>query len=227
MQDSRIPKIKFPKNVYLIRHAQTDGNVSGNWLGSRSVNKINEYGRKQAKDNVRYLKEQHINASKIYASPTERALGHAEILQKHLNLPIEKINSLTEINLGILEDRSRAEGLELTPEMIHNWKTDLEKFAPALGESALEASERFYETLELIGKNYADKDIIIISHGVVIKLFLARILNASIKTGELHIKVPETTHGSITEVKFDGKNFKFLKITENKFPDSKEVADFG
>ena len=220
-------RIYKTKTIYLIRHAQTGGNVEGNWLGARSTNPINEYGLKQARDTARTLLDLSVNASKIFSSPTRRALDHAEVLQRRLGLPIEKINSLTEINLGILEDRSREEGKNLVPEEVIDWNSDLTKFKPPLGESAFEALERFSEMIELISENYQKEDIVIVSHGVVIKLFLALILGAQFDTAETKIDVPWTTHGSITIVKFFEDHFRFVRIIENKYPDSPDVAAFG
>lgn len=215
------------KTIYLIRHAQTKGNEEGNWLGARSVDVINEYGKKQAKDTARYLKKLNLDSAKIFSSPTPRALQHAEIIQKRLGLPIEKVHSLTEINLGILEDRTREQGIRLVPEEIRDWEKNIKEFQPPLGESALEASERFYEVVEFISKNSPVKDIIMVSHGVVIKLFLARIMKEDIETGETKINVPWTTHGTVTVVQYDGQEFKFIKVVQNNYPDSKKVASFG
>ncbi|MBU0975848.1 MAG: histidine phosphatase family protein [Patescibacteria group bacterium] len=218
---------KYPKTIYLIRHGLTGGNERGEWLGAKSVHELNEYGGKQARDTADTLKKINVDASKIYSSPTERALQHAEILQRHLQLSIEKINSITEINLGILEDRSRKEGLKLVPEEVAKWENNLREFSPPLGESAVEAAERFYETVELIACNAQKQDLVFVSHGVVIKLFLARILCASIETGEAKIDVPWTRHGSITVVTCNEQGFKFKKVIENKYPDSDEVAALG
>jgi len=215
------------KIIYLIRHGQTKGNVEGNWLGSRSIDPLNEYGKKQARDTADTLKERAVDASKIYSSPTPRALMHAEILQHDMNLPIEKIHSITEMNLGILEDKSRSQGIHLLPQEVEDWKENLKNFDPALGETALEASERFFETVKLLAVNNPKPDLILVSHGIVIKLFLAKILRASIETGETRINVPWTRHGSITVCNFDGQGFIFIKVIENKYPDSREVTNFG
>ncbi|MBN2015651.1 histidine phosphatase family protein [Candidatus Dojkabacteria bacterium] len=220
-------KLPDHKTIYLVRHAQTKGNFKGNWLGARSIDELNEYGRKQARFTAEYLLERNVNASKIFSSPTPRALQHAEILQKRLDLPIEKLNSLTEINLGILEDRTRDEGLRLVPEEVHDWHTNLTRFEPPLGESAIEAAERFYEIVELITKNYQKPDLIFVSHGVVIKLFLARILKSSIETAETKIKVPWTTHGTITIAGYEKQGFRFQRVVQNKYPDSERIAAFG
>lgn len=215
------------KTIFLIRHGQTGGNVKGAWLGSKSADNLNDCGKKQARYTGEYLKEQNVNANKIYSSPTPRALQHSEILQRDLRLPIEKIHSLSEINLGILEDRTREQGLQLLPQEIVKWHENLKKFEPPLGESAIEAGERFYETVKLIAEHCNKPEIIIVSHGVVIKLMLARILAASIETGETKIDVPWTTHGTITILKYMGRRFKFKEVVENKYPDSKEIAAFG
>lgn len=222
-------KTSHNKTIYLIRHGQTEGNVKGNWLGSRSSNSLNEYGKKQANDVVTTLKEMQVDTSCIFSSPTPRALETAEIIQRHFDSPlsIEKFHSLSEINLGILEDRTREQGLLLVPEEIDDWQNNLRDFAPPLGESAIEASERFYESVELISKSYPQKDIVVVTHGVVIKLFLARVLKKAIDTGETEIEVPHTTHGSITIFSFDGAYFKYNRIIENNYPDSAEIAAYG
>jgi len=215
------------KTIYLIRHGQTKGNTEGNWLGSRSVDPLNEYGKKQARDTADTLKKRAVDASKIYSSPTPRALMHAEIIQHDLNFPIEKIHSITEMNLGVLEDKSRSQGIHLLPQEVKDWKENLKKFDPPLGETALESYERFSETVKLLAVNNPKRDVIFITHGIVIKLFLAKVLRESIETGEIKINVPWTRHGSISIFKFDGQGFKFIKVIENKYPDSKEVANFG
>lgn len=217
----------YKKTIYLIRHGQTDGNIRGNWLGSRSINPLNEYGKKQAEDTARVLREKAVDASRIFSSPTRRALEHAEIIHKRLGYPIEKVNSISEINLGILEDRTREQGLRLVPQEVEDWNNNLRNFDPPLGETALEASERFFETIKLLSINDSKPDLIIVSHGVVIKLFLASVLKASLETGETKIQVPQTKHGSISVFNFDGQNFTFKNIIENKYLDSKEVANFG
>jgi len=176
---------------------------------------------------AKYLKDLNVDCEKIFSGPTPRALQTSEILQKRLNVPIERIHSLTEFYLGILEDRSRREGLVLSPDEYEAWEKNLLDFNPPLGESALEAAERFYETVELISQNCQCRDVIIVSHGIVIKLFLATVLKKSLEIGEKKIDVPWTTHGTISVFTYNNQQFKFREVIENKFPDSKEVADFG
>jgi broad specificity phosphatase PhoE len=149
------------KTIYLIRHGQTYGNAQGNWIGKFSQDKLNEYGRKQMRDVIDSLKKLNVYTQCVYSSPTTRALESAEIIQRHYGMPIsiKKLNSLSEINLGILEDKTRDEGVELVPEEINDWMTNLQKFSPPLGESALEALERFSETVELIARNCTEQNI--------------------------------------------------------------------
>lgn len=217
------------KTIYLIRHGQTYGNAQGNWIGQYSQDKLNEYGRKQMRDAIDTLKALNVYTQCVYSSPTTRALESAEIIQRHFGLPIsiKKLNSLSEINLGILEDKTRNEGQELLPQEIEDWETNIKKFNPPLGESAVEALERFSEIVELIAKNCTEQNIVIVTHGVVLKLLLAQILQKSIETGEPHIDVPLTRHGSITVLAYDDQGFRFKKVIENRYPDSELVTSMG
>lgn len=206
------------KTIYLLRHGETSKNKKEvSFLGYRSIDNLNETGQKQARRNSKTLKDLHLNTRKIFSSPTPRALEHSEILQRHLNLPIEKINSLSEINLGILEDRSQKEGLEISSTQISNWQKHIAKFEAPLGESALEALERFYEIIEFISEtNSEDEDILIVTHCVVIRLFLAKIMKASLQKGEKDLDVPKVDHGTITVVNKTHHSFKFKKVIQNK-----------
>ncbi|WP_120496891.1 histidine phosphatase family protein [Kiloniella sp. EL199] len=88
------------KEFYYIRHGQTDWNAKGLMQGFTDI-PLNETGRKQAYEAAEAIKQVKIQT--ICASPLERALETAQILNKVLNCEIVIIDDLKEAGFGSQE----------------------------------------------------------------------------------------------------------------------------
>jgi broad specificity phosphatase PhoE len=93
------------KEIYFIRHGQTDENLLGIRQGSEIDSELNELGRNQAKKTGKYLKKYRINGKKfdcIISSPMKRAVETAEIIGKEIKYPknIEIFDELIELRRG-------------------------------------------------------------------------------------------------------------------------------
>jgi uncharacterized phosphatase len=84
--------------VCMIRHGETDWNVSGRLQGCEDII-MNERGKEQAYSAANYLASFHWDF--IYSSSLQRALETAKIIAEKLNLPhIQVLDSLKERNYG-------------------------------------------------------------------------------------------------------------------------------
>jgi broad specificity phosphatase PhoE len=86
------------KEIYFIRHGQTDENSLGIRQGAEIDSELNELGRQQAK---KYrIKDKNFGC--ILSSPLKRAIETAEIIGKELKLSkkIEILDSLIELRRG-------------------------------------------------------------------------------------------------------------------------------
>jgi broad specificity phosphatase PhoE len=100
------------KEIYFIRHGQTDENSLGIRQGSEIDSELNELGRQQAKKTGKYLKKYRIkdkNFDCILSSPLKRAIETAEIIGKELKLSkkIEILDSLIELRRGKMSGLSK------------------------------------------------------------------------------------------------------------------------
>ena len=91
-----IPLIPF----IFIRHGQTDWNLKDMWQGWTDI-PLNETGHAQAHNAISILSGKGI--SRIMSSPLIRAHKTAEIINKHLCVPLLVVNELKERSFGILE----------------------------------------------------------------------------------------------------------------------------
>ena len=83
--------------VYLIRHAQAEGNEKQTFQGHRDGT-ISEMGRRQLEQLAEYGKTLPLEA--IYSSPLSRALETAKAVNKYHRLPIFVRDGLIEIDGG-------------------------------------------------------------------------------------------------------------------------------
>lgn len=151
--------------VYLVRHAQAQGNVDRVFQGHYD-GKITEFGEKQLECLANAFKDIKIDA--IYSSPLSRAVKTAEMVNKYHNLKIFLSDNLIEIHGGDWEGRKWEEFTVSDPEQSDNWYNNPYEFCAPNGESMKNAYERIKNEILQIVKNNKNKTICIVSHGGVL-----------------------------------------------------------
>lgn len=162
--------------IFLVRHGVTDGNYEGILLGRKDY-ALNSDGFKQAE---RCAKSFHdFSIDQIYTSPILRAYQTAEILSKEIKVHLEVDQSLTEVDCGNWVGRSYQDLRNL-----EEWK---EHFVNPVNvqlsgwESVVDVNKRSVNFLERIFATLDKKNIIIVSHGDVIRCMLSWALGMNLK----------------------------------------------
>ncbi|ETW93597.1 MAG: hypothetical protein ETSY2_51160, partial [Candidatus Entotheonella gemina] len=89
--------------ILLVRHGQTDENVSGRISGQGAA-PLNSRGQEQAKLAAQVLAQ--LNVTRLVSSPVVRARQTATILDEHLQLGIEEEPDLREVGYGDWEGQT-------------------------------------------------------------------------------------------------------------------------
>ena len=158
------------KEIYIIRHGQTEHNAKGIVQG-RGVNlSLNEKGKRQAESF--YNAYQHIPFEIIYASSLIRSQESVRAFVKP-ETPLEIFQELDEISWGDLEGSiSTAETSEDFQNLIAKWKSgDIHAKPSASGESPFELQERQKKFIAHL-LNTPHKKILIGTHGRFIRAFM-------------------------------------------------------
>lgn len=145
--------------LYMIRHGKTDWNLKHLVQGSVDI-PLNEEGINEAKSVA-----VKIDLSKIdvcISSPLQRASETAKIIIQN-KLPIIYDDLLKERNFGDFE------GTEATLEMINkHWDYKLNNKEGNI-ESIRECLDRAKQVLEKIKTEYPNKNVLLVSHGCLLK----------------------------------------------------------
>lgn len=155
--------------VYLIRHAQTKGNLEKIFQGRCDV-ELTTLGEKQ----LAFLGERckDFGIEVIYTSPLARAYKTAEAVNRHYQHEIHTDDGLLEIDGGDWEKRKWSSFPIDYPEQNENWYHFPWKFQAPNGEAMAQVYERMKETILRIVTENQGKTIGIISHGCALANFL-------------------------------------------------------
>ncbi|WP_039766821.1 histidine phosphatase family protein [Caldicellulosiruptor sp. F32] len=158
--------------IYLIRHAEAEGNFIRRFHGITDSN-VTEKGKLQAQRLAERLKSVHFDA--IYSSPLKRALYTAQQIAKGRDIEIIIRNDLVEINGGDWEDRCWDELPILYPKEYELWEKRPHEHCMPNGESMYELYLRAVSAFEDIVKTNAGKCVCIVTHGTLIRALLTYI----------------------------------------------------
>jgi probable phosphoglycerate mutase len=162
------------KEIYLIRHGETELNRGGIFRGRLDV-PLNENGLIQADYLGDVLKNRSFDT--IYSSPLSRATQTAKgIIKKNNNPPEIKINkAFHNIDLGEWQGQAKSNIEKSAPAKFRQWIENPEKLEIPGGESILDVRERAWNELQRIVGSEGDT-IAIVTHRSVLKCILGAVM---------------------------------------------------
>ena len=158
------------KEIYIIRHGETDFNRQGIVQGSGVDSDLNETGRLQARKFYEYYR--HIPFDKIYISALKRTRQSVDefILS---GIPFEVIPELNEIGWGDYEGKLQTpEMMKSYLEIIAGWREGKLHVAGTGAETPLQMWERQKTALQKIMQHSHEERILISTHGRYLRAFL-------------------------------------------------------
>lgn len=163
--------MKNNTDMWLVRHGQTDWNLTGRWQGQASdAPGLNETGRAQAIAVREKIKDKSFTS--IYSSDLLRAQQTAEAIAEPLGLTVNLEPRLREMNLGAWEGMlSEAIEAEYPQELAARAQDPYHVKAPN-GESPSEVAERVLAAVREIGDRHAGESILIVAHGVSLAVII-------------------------------------------------------
>jgi probable phosphoglycerate mutase len=167
---SSVDSVRKGHMIWLVRHGESDWNVSGLVQGQAEGPVLTAAGREQAKRLAHSLRRFPIR--KIVTSDLTRAVETASIIGQRLRRHWDLVPALRERNFG------EAQGTPLSS--LHpEWSgvdggrvVDADAFPPG-GESVRELRDRVVDFFSQLAHEERDGDVLVVAHGGVIRVALA------------------------------------------------------
>ena len=195
--------------IYLIRHAEAEGNlyrrVHG-WYDSL----ITENGYRQIAALEERFRDIHIDA--VYSSDLFRTRTTARAIYRSKNLPLRTHPGLRELNLGEWEDRTFGAVRHSDPRQMDLFNRTDPAWEVEKAETFFQLGDRLYGTVGRLARRHPNQTVAMFSHGMAIRQFLGRVKN--IPPEEWHA-MPHGDNTAVTCLTFDGEKFTIQYEMDN------------
>lgn len=197
-----------PTTLILLRHGETEWNLSGRWQGQAADTRLTELGREQARIVARRLRNYPIRA--IYSSDLLRAFETAEIIGWALGvMPIVAEPALRESDIGAWTGLTWGEITVRYPDEVAAMYAGQEVRRGG-GETYGELQARLAAAAEAIVTRNPGQTVLVVSHGAALRSLVAHALDASLAQmhriaigGNTALSVLQMRHGHLRLVSYN------------------------
>jgi probable phosphoglycerate mutase len=167
-----------PVTFILMRHGETEWNLSGRWQGQAADTPLTDLGRAQARIVAARLRAYPIRA--IYSSDLLRAHETAQIIGQTLGCaPIIAVPALRESDIGAWTGLTWQEISERFPDEVAAMAAG-QDVRRGGGESYGELQGRLAAAVDTIAARHAGETVLLVSHGAALRSLVAHVLDASL-----------------------------------------------
>ncbi|MEO6885942.1 MAG: histidine phosphatase family protein [Jatrophihabitantaceae bacterium] len=191
--------------LYVVRHGTTTMNVENRYRGRRDV-PLDAQGYQDAVDAARRLSS--VGLAAVYTGPMRRTIATAQIIADEARVPdLRILHGLNNVDYGAWEGLTAEEAAAQDLDAFTLYRSDPYRAVCPAGERLVDAQERIFSALNLIGSRHAGETVVAVTHAVMIRLVVARLTGI----GGASWRIP-VGRGSLTlfELSGDTVNLKAL-----------------
>lgn len=160
--------------LIIIRHGESEWNRIGRYQGQYDA-PLSELGLQQANALAERLRTEPLDA--IFTSPLQRAARTAQAVARyHTSVPFTAQPALLEIDHGDWQGLMTDEVQERYGDGLREWREHPTRAQMPNGESFSNILKRVLDFRESLEREYADKNVLVSTHDVVVKILVASAL---------------------------------------------------
>ena len=185
--------------IYLIRHAEAEGNLYRRSQGHYNSN-VTALGRRQIAALAERFRDIPLDA--LWSSDLYRTQSTAAaILKYHPELTLNLTPRLREIDVGVWEDRPWGNLAQEYPEQMHYFSNDPARWSVPGGEPYREVAARMRAVVTELAARYEGKTVAAVSHGLAVRALLCDLFG--IPSDEIR-RLPYGDNTSVTLLTAEG-----------------------
>ena len=189
--------------IYLIRHAEAEGNLYRVAQGQHDSN-LTDRGWRQVRALERRFSGVPVDA--VYASDLYRTRATATAIYRPKNLPLCRCPGLREICVGDWEGRTWGDIARRTPEAMADFGSRMDRWSIPGAETPAEVLARVRAAVEDIARENPGKTVAVFSHGYAIRLLLANLQGVSLR--DTGAKSPTGDNTAVSLLEWDGERLR-------------------
>lgn len=195
--------------VYLIRHAEAEGNyyrrIQGHWDGQ-----ITALGMRQIEALAERMKDVHLDA--LYSSDLSRTKTTAGAITKYHDLPLRTDKRLREVAMGVWEGMSWGDVIHADPVQYDYFSNDPGNWNIQGSERWEHLQQRIFDAVTDIASRHDGQTIAIVSHGTAIRALMC--LLWGIPSDQIH-SVRHGDNTCVSLLRVEGKDIQVEYTCDN------------
>ncbi|MBP1466658.1 histidine phosphatase family protein [Candidatus Chloroploca sp. M-50] len=195
--------------ILLIRHGETDWNMTGRWQGHTDV-PLNAIGLQQAELVASRLAQEGRRFDAIYSSDLARAYETARAIGAAVKVAVQLLPSLREIDLGTWSGLTYEEIKTKFPDEIALLDQNID-IPRGGGESLGALRTRVVETVTALGHHHQGQTLALVTHGGCIRMLLAHADNYA---GDGFKRFPHIGNTSISVIEVNGNHWTLSLVND-------------
>ena len=196
-------------SIYLIRHAEAEGNLYRIAQGQQNSN-LTDRGWRQVRALEKRFANIHIDA--VYSSDLYRTCATASAIYKPKALPLHRMRELREIHVGSWEQRTWGDIYRRDPEQMEYFSRHFTKWHIEGAETPGQVLERVLRAVRTIAAENEGCTVAVFSHGYAIRLLLAFLQGYSMETAG---QTPHGDNTSVSLVEAEGETMRVVFRDDN------------
>lgn len=195
--------------IFLIRHAEAEGNLYRIVQGQMDA-AVTGRGERQIDALSERFRDVPLDA--LYSSDLRRTVTTASAITRYHELPLIKMPELREINLGECEGLSFGDLDHIDPVQMSYFNNDPMRWRAPGAETFAECTDRVYNAILRIAKENPGRTVAVVSHGMAIRSFLAKLLD--VKSENIRT-LPHGDNTAVSLVEYENGSFSVKYYNDN------------
>ena len=171
--------------LYIVRHGETEWNVIKRFQGQLNT-PLTEKGMEKLRETGKKL--ENVLFDEVYTSELGRTVASAEIIlnenrgYRNKKLELKKLAELNEVYFGVWQGLTYEEVFLKYPEEANNYFYNVKNYKAenVEAENLKDALERFLKGINKILDSHESGNILVVTHGTVLEMFMNYVANNSI-----------------------------------------------
>ena len=171
--------------LYIVRHGETEWNVIKRFQGQLNT-PLTEKGMEKLRETGKKL--ENVLFDEVYTSELGRTVASAEIIlnenrgYRNKKLELKKLAELNEVYFGVWQGLTYEEVFLKYPEEGNNYFYNVKNYKAenVEAEKLEDALERFLKGINKILDSHESGNILVVTHGTVLEMFMNYVANNSI-----------------------------------------------
>lgn len=207
--------------IYLIRHCEAEGNIFRRAQGQYD-GKPSPKGRRQIAALAERFRDESVDA--LWSSDLSRTMATAGAITKYHDLPLQTDPRLREQALGVWEDVPFGNLDRAYPEMMYNFNNDPAAFRVKGSEAYGHLQTRVRAAVDAIAAANDGGTVVVVSHGMAIRSFLARIQNVPSKDIN---EIPHGDNTSVSRLEYENGTYRVVYANDASHLDAGGLSTFA